>query len=100
MKKVLLQGKFYMKAEGDNSYPMIELTDEVGNSFIGKATYLSVEELARQYQKDYEYRNSNQGQIEYFLQYKGNKSITKLFQKSIQQGYGEEPLTSDETNNY
>ena len=95
--EVNLLASIFMKEEDGNTYPCIELSDVDGNCIIGYCTWHSVETLARQYQRDKEYRSK--GKYSYYLTWKGNKSKTQLFQKAIQQNYGEPSKYIDKTDN-
>ncbi len=95
MNKIVLRISFGIK-EG-SSIPMITLQDKEGNTLIGTCLYNSIEELARAYQRDFEYRNHNKP-FQYFMVIEGSDEEIQLFQKPVLQNYGEPTKFIDQTN--
>ena len=92
MKKIILKANIGLH-EG---YPTLCLSDEAGATLIGSVLWNSVESLAREYQKDFEYNRPKDNQ--YYVIFEGQTEEIHLFQKPIVHGYGEPNTYEDLTN--
>jgi hypothetical protein len=93
MEKYKVVLKVSMGFKGNN--PMITLQDEEGCTLIGAIQYMSIEGLAREYQKDFEYHNSFRPEYYYVLE--GQTEEIRLFQRPVIHNYGEPNTYIDET---